>query len=83
MSQITIRNLPESVEAELRRLAAEQRLSLSKMASLLVLRSLGFELESAKRRDVSCVFGRWEPEEYAEFQANTAMFQTIDDQLWK
>jgi hypothetical protein len=83
VSQITIRNLPEHVEAELRRLAAEKRLSLSRMASLLVLRGMGFEPEGGKRRDVSCVFGRWDPEEYAEFQTNTALFDKIDDELWK
>jgi hypothetical protein len=35
MGQTTIRDPPEHVEAELRRLAAERRLGLSRMASLL------------------------------------------------
>jgi hypothetical protein len=83
MSQITIRNLPESAETELRRLAAEKRVSLSKMVSLLVLRALGHEPESARKRDVSCVFGKWDPEAAADFERNTAVSEKIDDELWK
>jgi hypothetical protein len=83
MSQITIRDLPESVENELRKRAAERRVSLSKMVSMLVLKALGFEPQGDKKRDVSCVFGRWDPTEAAEFENNTAIFRKIDDEIWK
>lgn len=83
MSQITIRDLPDDVESELRRLAAERRLSLSRLASDLVLKALGCDGPRGKKRDTSCVFGRWDAKEAAEFEANTAVFGKIDQEVWK
>ena len=41
MAQITIRNIPESVERKIRRLAADRRISLSKTAVILLRKALG------------------------------------------
>ena len=53
------------------------------MVSMLVMKALGFEPQGDKKRDVSCVFGRWDPTEAAEFENNTSIFRRIDDEIWK
>lgn len=81
MSQITIRDIPTPVENELRRLASEKRISLSRMAVILIQNALGFS--PAKKRDVSCVYGKWSSEDADEFQRNTASTREIDEEIWK
>ena len=81
MSQITIRDIPEPVEQEIRRLAAEKRTSLSKMVTLLIQKALGFE--EGSKRDLSCMYGKWGQEEFEEFEKNIGIFKNIDEELWR
>lgn len=83
MSQITVRDISESVEVELRKQAAERRISLSKLVSQLVLKALGIDPEIEKKRDLSCIYGEWDREEAGEFEKNIAIFQAIDEEIWK
>ena len=83
MNQITIRNIPESVEKELRRLASDRRISLSKAAIILFQEALGFDPESGKKRDLSCIFGKWDAKDAEEFERNTEIFRKIDEELWQ
>lgn len=81
MSQITIRDIPQIIEREIRRTAAEKQISLSKATILLLGESLGIGHE--KKRDLSGICGIWSDAEYREFAANTEVFGKIDEEIWK
>ncbi len=83
MSQITIRMIPDTVENEIRRLAAERRISLSKMVIFLLQEALGIDPGQNKKRDLSCIFGKWDRMDFEEFEENTKQFSTIDEEIWK
>ena len=83
MSQISIRDIPEGIESEIRRLASVNHISLSKAILLLLQKALGFDSENSKKRDLSCVFGTWSEAEYHEFHRNTSQFEDIDEEIWE
>jgi len=83
MNQITIRMIPEVVENEIRKLASEKRISLSKASMALLQRALGIDPEKEKKRDLSGVFGSWSQAEFDEFRDNTSQFDVIEDEIWK
>ena len=39
--------------------------------------------KQAKKADFSDVAGTWTQEEYDEFERNTAVFEEIDEEMWK
>ena len=83
MSQMTIRMIPATVEKEIRRLAAQKRISLSKMVIFLLQEALGIDPGQDKKRDLSCVFGHWDRKDFEAFEENTKPFSTIDEETWK
>ena len=83
MSEITIRRIPDIVENEIRKLASERRISLSKASILLLERALGIDSNQEKARNLSSLFGSCSREEYAEFRENTRHFDEIDSDIWK
>ena len=83
MSQITIRNLPEIMENEIRSLAARKRISLSKAVVELLHKALGTAPGHGIRRDASCVSGIWGIAEHQEFANNTSRFDQIDGEIWQ
>ena len=80
MSQITIRDIPEIIEYEIRKTASKKQISLSKAAILLLSQSLGIDQE--KKRDIVSVFGTWDTLEYEEFRSNAKIFDEIDEEIW-
>jgi hypothetical protein len=78
--QYTIRGIPESVDAALRREAEQEGLSLNQV----VLRKLSQALAESprqKRRDLSFLRDGWKPD--ANFEASLAEQRRIDPDLWK
>ncbi|HUX21133.1 MAG TPA: hypothetical protein VMW69_07815 [Spirochaetia bacterium] len=83
MSQITIRDLPEPLEREIRREARRRGLSLNKTIAAVLSEHLGFQPEVGQRRDLSTLAGTWDEAAWNEFRSATAAFETIDTELWK
>ncbi len=79
MAQVTLRDLPASVEAHLRERARIEGRSLSKVASELLAESLGLK---EGRRDLGRFAGAWTAEEAADFDRATASFEEIDEEVW-
>lgn len=82
MSQITIRDLPPALEREIRRLAAEADVSLSRASVTLLLKALGMDSEPQKRRELAEVASQWTDREFEEFTASTTGFGEIDTEVW-
>lgn len=83
MSQITLRDLPEPVEREIRKEARRRGSSLNKVIISLLRKGLGMGSEHDKRRDLSNLVGTWDDAALREFQDSTSQFELIDEEIWK
>ena len=78
--QYTIRNIPDYVDAALRRTAQEQRKSLNEVAIQALVHGAGFNEDPRPRRNLTDIAGRWL--EDAAFDSAIAAQDTIDEELW-
>lgn len=77
----TLRNIPEHLDAALRRTASEQGKSLNQVLIETMVRGVGLDGQPIKRRDLSYIAGTWE--EDPEFDAAIAEQKRIDEELWR
>ncbi|NLD91312.1 MAG: hypothetical protein GX639_01455 [Fibrobacter sp.] len=83
MSQITLRDIPDELETYIRTLSQQKGLSLNKTVLDLLKKSTGMLQEKKKLRDLSSLAGTWNDTDVKEFEKNTAIFDTIDSEIWK
>ena len=83
MKQLTLRNIPEDIEREIRRIARERGSSINKTIHELLGEALGIDRTSGKKRDLSEFSGFWDEEEAKEFEKATEVFEKVDEELWK
>ncbi len=82
MSQITLRQLPDNLERQIRRLADENNISINKTIIRLLHKALGLTPGEDKKRDLSEISGSWNDAEVREFEENCRIFEKIDDEIW-
>ncbi|MCW8800572.1 MAG: hypothetical protein OQK71_06575 [Desulfobacter sp.] len=83
MNQITLRQIPENVDALIRQLSKEQKKSINKTIIELLEKALGVSRDSSKKRNLSQLAGTWSDRESEEFKKNTAQFDKIDWEIWE
>ncbi len=83
MKQLTLRQIPEEVEKELRQVASQNGTSLNHSAIAALRKGLGLELPARRRRDLSRFAGKWTAAEADEFDENVQIFGQIDEELWQ
>jgi hypothetical protein len=83
MSQITLRDLPEPLEREIRREAHRRGSSLNKAIIGILEKGLGLQSRLDKKRDLASLAGTWDQAALAEFQDATSVFETIDAENWQ
>ena len=83
MSQITLRQIPDVLDKQLRSLAGKNQTSLNKVILSLLLKNLGLSANSNKKRDLTELCGTWTTNQYEEFQRNTEQFNQIDSEIWE
>jgi hypothetical protein len=83
MSQITLRDIPDELESYIRTLSQQNGQSLNKTVLDLLKQSTGILQNKRKRRDLSSLAGTWNNDDVKEFEKNTAIFETIDSEVWK
>jgi len=79
--QYTLRNIPQAVDAELRRRARQEGKSLNEIAIEALTESAGLGQQTLRRRDLSKLAGTWKPDR--EFLQAIADQDRIDPELWK
>jgi len=79
--QYTIRNVPNSLDAALRRRALEQRKSLNEVAIEALARGAGVLGERSRQRDLQDIAGTWRND--SAFDRAMAAQDTVDEELWK
>lgn len=78
--QYTIRRIPGSLDAALRRRAQEQRKSLNEVAIEALVRGAGVAGERDRQRDLRDIAGTWRSDR--AFDRALAAQDTIDKELW-
>ena len=79
--QYTIRNVPTTLDAELRRRALEEGKSLNEVAIEALARGAGISGERSRKRDLSDIVGTWQHD--PEFDEAIAAQDTVDEDLWR
>lgn len=79
--QYTIRNVPGSLDAVLRRKARDQGKSLNDVAIEALARGAGITGEQIRQRDLSDIAGNWR--EDGAFDNAVSEQDVIDDELWR
>ena len=78
--QYTIRKVPDSLDAALRRRAQQQGKSLNEVAIEALARGAGMSGEGARQRDLRDVAGTWRRDR--AFDRALAAQDTVDKELW-
>jgi hypothetical protein len=78
--QYTLRNIPDYVDAALRRTAQEQRKSLNEVAIQALVQGAGLSENPRPRRNLADIAGSWR--EDPAFDAALAAQQKVDEELW-
>ncbi|MGB9031798.1 MAG: hypothetical protein WCC27_16875 [Acidobacteriaceae bacterium] len=79
--QYTIRNVPGTLDAALRRRAQEQGKSLNEIAIEALARGAGVSGERTRKRDLSDIVGTWQND--PAFDEAIAAQDTVDEDLWR
>lgn len=79
--QYTLRDIPPSLDSELRRRAKDEGKSLNAVAIEALLRGAGLGETALRLRDVSDIAGTWQ--EDPEFDRVIAEQDQIDEHLWR
>jgi hypothetical protein len=79
--QYTIRNVPEPVDAALRRMARQRGKSLNQVAVEALVRGAGLDEQRVRQRDLSNIAGTWRKD--PAFEKAIASQDTVDPELWR
>ena len=79
--QYTLRDIPPSLDSELRRRARREQRSLNALAIELLSRALGLTERPLKRRSVRDMLGTWKKD--PGFDRAVKDFERVDEELWK
>ena len=79
--QYTIRNIPKSLDNELRRRARLEGRSLNEVTLEALTRALGLGAAAIAHRDLGDVAGHWHDD--SELEGALADQRRIDESLWK
>lgn len=81
MPQYTIRNVPESLDRELRERAKRKRISLNEAAVEAIKRGLGFADAEVIYDDLDDLIGTWKPDK--EFDRAISEQDKVDSDAWQ
>jgi hypothetical protein len=79
--QYTIRNVPDSLDEALRRVARERGKSLNDVAIEALARGAGVTAQRSRQRELGDVAGTWRKD--PAFDRALAAQDTIDEEMWR
>jgi plasmid stability protein len=83
MSQLTVRNLPDAVSERLRLIAEQSGLSLNRTVVRILEAATGGRPTAGRRRDLSAIGGQWTDQDATAFDRATAVFEAVDEEVWR
>ncbi|HXV21673.1 MAG TPA: hypothetical protein VD811_11875 [Desulfuromonadales bacterium] len=85
MATMTLRGIDEKTAEALKERAQKEGTSVNAVTLRLIRESLG--LDKRKRNviysDLDHLAGTWSQEQASEFERNTAVFEKVDEEIWK
>jgi len=84
--QVTVRGLRPELARKIRKMAAEEGISLNKVALRLLEKGAGIQHQDEQDRighDLDHLMGTWSQEKAEEFEAAIESLSRIDEELWK
>jgi len=83
MKTLTVRNVDARLASALARETKRRGTSLNQTVLAVLRRELGIDTPVPHTNGLERFAGTWTAEEFAEFEANVAMFEEIDPELWR
>jgi plasmid stability protein len=85
MATMTLRGIDERIAEALKERAKQEGTSVNSVTLRLLQESLGLEKRkrSAVYTDLDHLAGTWSREDAAEFERHTAVFEQVDEEIWK
>ena len=84
MKSITIHNLDDTLDAQIRETAEIEGLSLNKTIQKLLCKALGFKsTEPDRNKSFSTFSGQWTEKDFTEFEKNIKELNVIDPADWE
>ncbi len=83
MSQITLRQIPITLEKQIRLLAKQKNTSLNQVVLDMLKKYFGFTDQQSKKRDLSSFAGTWTSKDVKAFRKATTLFSKIDKKIWE
>lgn len=85
MTTMTLRGIDEKTADALKERAKREGTSVNAVTLRLLRESLGLDKKSRTviYDDLDHLAGTWSREEAAEFERNTAVFEKVDEDIWK
>jgi hypothetical protein len=87
MGQLSLRGFDQHLEQHLRELAKREGISLNKAALMLMKKGAGLSDEPGSSTAIGNALdrfiGSWSEEEERDVLEGIAMFETVDESLWK
>ena len=79
--QYTIRNVPDTLDESLRRVARQRGKSLNEVAIDALARGAGVTAERDRQRDLADIAGTWRKD--PAFDSALAAQDTVDEEMWR
>jgi plasmid stability protein len=83
MSYLTVRNIPDDMAKALRTEKRRRGKSLNQTVIDLLRQALGLGWESPGGNGLEKLAGTWSRKEFNHFERATAVFEQIDEELWR
>lgn len=80
---LTIRDVSSALAKALKAESRRRGVSLNQTVKDLLGRALGLAPASSYDNGLGALAGTWSTEDLAEFEAATAGFEAVDDELWR
>jgi plasmid stability protein len=83
MKALTVRNVDARLASALTRETKRRGTSLNQTVLDVLRRGLGIDQVTPRTNGLEKLAGTWTAEDLEEFEANVAMFEAIDPELWR
>lgn len=83
MKTLTLRNVPDGVVEHIVATAKESHQSMNATVVQALKRYFGVEANPQRKRDLSAFAGKWEKQDFDQFESATTDFAKIDEELWR
>ncbi len=83
MKALTVRNVDARLASALARETRRRGTSLNQTVLDVLRRGLGIDQATPQTNGLEKLAGTWTDEDLQEFEANVAMFEVIDPELWR